>query len=291
MASTNMSSLSPPVFDGENYQVWAVKMKAHLRGLSLWQWVESEREIPPLGNNPTLNQIRAHEEAEAKAPRALSQIHAAVSESIFSRIMACETAKEAWDILKELYQGNARTKRIQVLNLKRNFEILRMNEKDTIQEFSEKLMTVVNKIRLMGEELPDSRIVEKVLISLPERFEAKISSLEDSRDISQITLAELIGALQAQEQRRIMRNEESEKTVEGAYLAKSSSSKKKGKIPECDHCKKLGHEEKDCWHKGKPQCFQCKRFGHLKKDCRFNLKEQASTVKAIEGAIEEETLF
>ena len=38
------STLSPLVFDGENYHVWAVKMKAHLRGLGLWQWVESERE-------------------------------------------------------------------------------------------------------------------------------------------------------------------------------------------------------------------------------------------------------
>ena len=31
------STLSPLVFDGENYH-------AHLRGLGLWQWVESERE-------------------------------------------------------------------------------------------------------------------------------------------------------------------------------------------------------------------------------------------------------
>ena len=38
------STLSPPVFGGKNYQVWAVKMKAHLKGLGLWQWVESERE-------------------------------------------------------------------------------------------------------------------------------------------------------------------------------------------------------------------------------------------------------
>ena len=38
------STLSPPVFDGENYHVWVVKMKAHLKGLGLWQWVKSERE-------------------------------------------------------------------------------------------------------------------------------------------------------------------------------------------------------------------------------------------------------
>ena len=49
MASSNTSALSTPVFNGENYQVWAVKMKAYLRGLGLWQWVETERQVQPLG--------------------------------------------------------------------------------------------------------------------------------------------------------------------------------------------------------------------------------------------------
>jgi len=43
---------------------------------------------------------------------------------------------------------------------------------------------VVNKIRPLREDLPDRRIVEKELVSLLERFEAKISSLEDSRDLT-----------------------------------------------------------------------------------------------------------
>ena len=38
------STLSPPVFYDKNYHVWVVKMKAHLRGLGLWKWIESERE-------------------------------------------------------------------------------------------------------------------------------------------------------------------------------------------------------------------------------------------------------
>ena len=201
------TSLSPPIFNGDNYQIWAVKMKAHLRGLSLWQWVEEDRRIPPLGNNPTLNQIRAHEEEEAKAPKALSQIYAAVSETVFTRIMTCETAKQAWDTLKEIYQGSERTRQMQVLNLRREFELLRMKETESIKDYSDRLLTIVNKIRLTGEELPDSRIVEKVLVSLPERFEAKISSLEDSRNLSQISLSELMNAVQTQEQRRGYRQE------------------------------------------------------------------------------------
>lgn len=109
----------------------------------------------------------------------MSYIHAIISKSIFNRIMACETPKEASDKLKEMYIGSDKTKRIQIMNLKREFEVLRMKDNKTIKEYSNRLMEVVNKIRLHGEELSDQRVMEKVLVSLLERFESKISSLED----------------------------------------------------------------------------------------------------------------
>ena len=76
-------------------------------------------------------------------------------------------------------------------------------------------------------------------------------------------------------------------TIEGAYLAKISSSMKKRRIPQYDHCKKPGHKEKDYWHSGKPQHFKRKRFGHLQKNCEFENEECANLVEVIE----EETLF
>ena len=93
----------------------------------------------------------------------------------------------------------------------------KMKETETIRDFSNRLLFIVNKVRLLGEDLPDKRVVEKILVTLPERFESKISSLEESKDLSKISLAELLNALQAQEQRRIIRQEES---MEGAFQAK-----------------------------------------------------------------------
>ena len=152
-----------------------------------------------MGNNPTLNQIRAYEEEEAKALRALSYIHVVVSEPIFTRIIACETPKEAWDKLKEMYLGSDRIRQMQILNMKRQFEVLRMKDNEFVKEYVDRLMEVVNKIRLLGEDLTDQKVVEKVLVSLPERFESKISSLEDSKDLTKISLADLVHAFQAQE--------------------------------------------------------------------------------------------
>ncbi|KAL0458578.1 UNVERIFIED_CONTAM: hypothetical protein Slati_0485000 [Sesamum latifolium] len=88
---------------------------------------------------------------------------------------------------------------MQIFNLRKEFELLKMKETGNVKEYIDRVMKVVNRIRLMGEDLPEKRIVEKVMVILPERFEAKISSLEDTWDLSQLTLQELANALQAVE--------------------------------------------------------------------------------------------
>jgi len=69
-------------------------MKAYLKALSLWDVVEDGADPPALGPNPTLAQMRAHEELKARKPRALTCIHFALLDVIFTRIMAYETPKE-----------------------------------------------------------------------------------------------------------------------------------------------------------------------------------------------------
>jgi hypothetical protein len=94
---------------------------------------------------------------------------------------------------------------MQILNLRREFEMQKMKETETIRDFSNRLLFIVNKVRLLGEDFPDKKVVENILVTLPERFESKISLLEESKDLSKISLAELLNALQAQEQRRTIR--------------------------------------------------------------------------------------
>ena len=125
---------------------------------------------------------------------------------------------------------------MKILNLKKEFEIQKMKESESVKQYGSKLMTIVNQIKLLGEDFPTQRIVEKPLVSLPKRYESKISSLEDSKDLSKFSFAELINELQAVDQRRTMRREANEQVVDVAYLAKES--KGKGKTPRCDHCKK-----------------------------------------------------
>ena len=70
---------------------------------------------------------------------------------------------------------------MQILNLIWEFEMLKMKEVETIKEYANKLLGVVNKVRLLGNDFSYERIVQKNLVSVPERYESKISSLEETK--------------------------------------------------------------------------------------------------------------
>ena len=78
----------------------------------------------------------------------------------------------------------------------RNFKI---EEDKSFNEFYAKLKDIVNSAFNLGETIPKSKVVKKVLRSLPERFHAKITAIEESKDIDSIPLIELIGNLQTYE--------------------------------------------------------------------------------------------
>ncbi|XP_017628963.1 uncharacterized protein LOC108471933 [Gossypium arboreum] len=114
--------------------------------------------------------------------------------------MACDTSKQALDKLKEEFKGSNKTRQQQLINLRRDFENLKMKESKTIKQYADRIIATVNNVRLLGDEFSDKRIVEKVITTLPKKYESKFSSLEDSRNLSAIRLTKLINALYAQEQ-------------------------------------------------------------------------------------------
>ncbi|XP_027343406.1 uncharacterized protein LOC113855977 [Abrus precatorius] len=296
---TPFTALAPPVFDGEGYHVWAAKMEAYLEANDLWEAVEEDYELLPLPANPTMAQIKSHKEKKSRKSKARASLFAAVSSDIFLRIMAMKSAFEVWNFLKGEYEGNERIKGMKVLNLIREFEVQHMKESETVKEYFDKLLKIANHVRLLGSDFPDSRIVQKVLVTIPERFEATIASLENSKDLSKISLTALMNALQAQEQRRMMRSEGS---VEGALAAKASSSYggkakkfesyKKGNssfdsptksyFSPCKHCGRENHPPWKCWRKPDQQCEKCLKMGHHQKICKSNSQQKTVTQENVQ---------
>ncbi|XP_047268896.1 uncharacterized protein LOC124898867 [Capsicum annuum] len=205
--NSETSFLIPPVFNGENYQAWAIRMMVHLEALDLWEAAEEDYKVTPLGDNPTVNQMRHHKEGKTRKAKAKACLFLAVSPLILTKIMQMKSAAEIWEYLEKEYQGNERVQNMQVMNLIREFEMKRMKESETKKDYADQLLDLAKKVRLFGKDFTDERIDQKTLVTLPEKYEATISSLENSKDLSSITLAEFVNALQALKKRRIMRKE------------------------------------------------------------------------------------
>jgi len=66
----NFSAMAPPVFDGDNYQMWVIRMETYLEALDLWEAVEEDYEIQSLPENPTVAQIKSQKEKKMKRSKA-----------------------------------------------------------------------------------------------------------------------------------------------------------------------------------------------------------------------------
>ena len=74
-----------------------------------------------------------------------------------------------------------------------------MEEDESFNELYAKLKDIMNSAFNLGETILEPKIVRNVLRSMPERFHAKITMIEESKDIDKIPLTKLVGNLQSYE--------------------------------------------------------------------------------------------
>ena len=93
-----------------------------------------------------------------------------------------------------MYEGTKKVKDTKLQMLTTQFEELRMSDDESFDSFYSKLNeAVIGKFNL-GEKTKDSKVVQKILHSLPESFRAMVTAIEESKDLDEIKVQELIGS-------------------------------------------------------------------------------------------------
>ena len=114
--------------------------------------------------------------------RALNALFCEVINEEFKKISFTEVAKEAWTILETTYEGTKVVKTVKLQQLITSFEEI-MEEDETFDEFYAKLKDIVNFAFKLGESIVESKIIRKIFRPLLERFHAKITAIEEVKDI------------------------------------------------------------------------------------------------------------
>jgi hypothetical protein len=170
-------------------------MRFFLKSIDVWKIVETGWIKLEKTNEITVTQTSARLSND-KALHALCQ---AFSPSKFAKISNCEVAKDAWQILETTYEGTKLVKSAKLQMLISKFEEIKMLEEETLGKFYTKISYLRNSMVSLGKQISDVKLIQKILRSLPEHFRIKVTTIEESNDLEEMKIKELVGSLQTYE--------------------------------------------------------------------------------------------
>jgi len=73
-----------------------------------------------------------------------------------------------------------------------------MND-ETFEEFYSKMRDLRNSMVSLGKTVSNVKLIRKILRSLPECFRIKVTTIDESKDLEEMKIEELVGSLQTYE--------------------------------------------------------------------------------------------
>ncbi|RID69124.1 hypothetical protein BRARA_C01240 [Brassica rapa] len=188
-----------PVFDGTHYECWSVKMKTFLKAIDLWDVVETgifqQEEISSAyqkfeegyaSSSSSTDSASRKQWMEMKDTTALHMIQNALAFEIFPWIASATSSKEAWDLLLVKSLGGPLFQARKLLDLKKEYHNMKMSDTETVHQFTDKLMELVFRMKSCGWEVEDKEVVQKILSSLPLRFNEALVEEAETLSISDL---------------------------------------------------------------------------------------------------------
>nr|GEV85812.1 zinc finger, CCHC-type [Tanacetum cinerariifolium] len=113
------------------------------------------------------------------------------------------------------------------------FQTLQIKEDDTVDAFTAKLNGYATKAKELGKTLDESLLVRKVLDSTLDRFIQIVASIEQTNDLVDITLDEIVGKLKAFEERIKLRKGGQVESQENLLFTHGEHSKRGRRFGNC----------------------------------------------------------
>lgn len=232
----NITSLIEKLND-QNYNIWSFKMKAIMQEKEIFYTIE---ESEPVLNENQSNQ-RAVDKWKKDDKKAYNLIALHITSSEIIHVRKANSAKEAWNNLKDEHQKSSQATKIRIF--KKLFQS-RLQHGENLREHLNNLLELNDQLSDMGIVLESPLTVACVIASLSNEYDALVTGIE-TWDESKLTMTNVKARLL----------EEYEKKKEAQSFASSTKQISVNKPLEnynpyenlkCGYCKKKGHIKKNC---------------------------------------------
>ncbi|GKA98107.1 hypothetical protein Tco_0826001, partial [Tanacetum coccineum] len=173
----------PPLFESDCFIYWKNRFETYVKAKDLDLWhIILNGDFPPVARNKdtqVLEVVPFEEQSDdlkkklAKNNEAKMVLYNALPKKEYERVFMCKTAKDIWQSLLITHQGNS-------------------------QRFA-RFNTIITSLKALDEGFSSKNYVRKFLRALHPKWRAKVTTIEESKDLSSLALDELIGNLKVHE--------------------------------------------------------------------------------------------
>ncbi|KAL5576060.1 hypothetical protein UlMin_017759 [Ulmus minor] len=258
--SEGNSTTRPPLFNGNNYGYWKARIIIFLQSMEyeLWEVIEKGPYIP-------MNKVEGSLVEKSKSEwndidkkqisinaKAMNILFCALSMEEFNRIRSCKTAKDIWNTLEVTHEGTNQVKESKISMLVHKYELFKMKHDESIKQI------------------------------LPKQWEAKVTAIQEAKDLSKLPLDELIGSLMTHEITMNQNLEDGVKSKKEKNVAFSSSTSYDDGEKEVallakrfkfflkydrKNRRKFIKEVDEHPKQSKVICYECNKPGHYRSEC------------------------
>ncbi|KAI1304433.1 Retrovirus-related Pol polyprotein from transposon TNT 1-94 [Halotydeus destructor] len=211
-----------------NWQLWKLQIQCYLEAMSLIRMVDGDEKKPEGGK-----ELELWVEKNAKAKYA---ILTTIESSILTHIQSCETSEEMWNKLHRVFEFKDSNSKLAANSA---FHSFKYNNGSSMAEHVSALENLAAKLRILKEPVPDSMLVSKLLLDLPERFNGLIAGISVLKDEDR-TFASVSGLLILEESRIVIKE-----PVEAFNPRVNPKYTKTREELTCYFCNKKGHYKRD----------------------------------------------
>ncbi|GJW73224.1 zf-CCHC domain-containing protein [Tanacetum coccineum] len=183
------------------------KTNVKSKDLDLWH-VITYGDFPPVQNNPETKKdeiVPFDKQSDdlkkklAKNNKAKIVIYNALPRKEYERIFMCKTTKEIWNTLLITHQGNSQVKDNKIDLLVQQYEHFTILKEEFIDNGFARFNTIITSLKALDEGFSSKNYVKKFLRALHPKWRAKVTAIEESKDLTSLSLDELIGNLKVYE--------------------------------------------------------------------------------------------
>ncbi|KAL7287560.1 hypothetical protein TKK_0018211 [Trichogramma kaykai] len=247
-------------FDGQNFQQWKFTMRTAFRAHDLLKFVEGT-EMRPADISTAAGRAWLQEDAKA-----MFLISSAIEPPQMESLLTCDTSKEMWDKLSMIHEQKTASHKFL---LSQRFHDYRMDMADSVMQHVSKVQNLARQLADLGERLPDTQIMAKIIVTLPTKFHnfrTTWSSIEASRQNIGFLVERLV------EEEELMKASDDDQNI--ALIASS----RRNKPSESDQNKQRG-ASKIFERARKPlkdiTCYVCGEKGHVARMCVLRKQESS----------------